>query len=312
MNFLSLIHLASISIVPSLSKLVINGGDKDSAEIKQMVSKIISAMCVFFVPMFVDLTLSLVGENSVEVGECWINANSISIAKYRAIENAKEELRKAKKAEELAKLQAENKRQENIRKEYLKKKKEEIKSNMSGSGSGGEGDCNGSYTGTKYSLTNEELIQIARMVYGEYSGDEVGMKAVASHMANLYEIRQYLGYGRGQSFFTYITTCGWYATARIRYNSNYDSAKAREVVKDVIVNGNRTLPLYIDEFDMFPGDIQGASSVSDSNNYTSGVTQIRNIYGASGTYYCITKTGYSANIFFYTANGESYKNNKGY
>lgn len=299
-------------LIIRLAKLVINGGENHSSELKQIVSKIISAMCIFFIPMFVNITLSLVDEAKVEDGECWINANSSTIAKYQAIENAKKELAKAKREEEKAKLMQENALKEEVRKEYLKKLKEEIKKNATVSGSGGAGDCKGSYQGTKYNLSEDEITQLSRMVYGEYGADENGMRAVASHMANLYEIRQWMGYGKGKSLANYITTCGWYATARIRYSSKYDNATARKVVKDVLVDGNRSLPPYIDEFDMFPGDVLGASSVNDYKNYTPGVTQIRGRWDGRGTYYCTTSAGWSANLYYYTDTAKKYKNEKGY
>ena len=302
-----------------LAKLVINGGKDESSEIRQMVAKIISAMCIFFVPMFVNISLSLVDEAGVDEGECWINANSVAVAKYRAMADLQEEERKAEKALKLAKIAEENQRKEEVKKEQWKQAKEKFKnwtSVGSGQGSGGLGDCKGLYKGTKYNLTEDEIVKLARIVNREYSADEVGAKAVASHMANLYEIRQYLGYGKGQSLFTYITTCGWYGSAafnsRTMSKSQYDSEISKNAVREVIVNGNRTLPLYIDEYDMFPNDINGASSIDDYKNYTPGVTRLYNVYGATGIYYCTTSAGWGANIFFYTSNGESYKKKMGY
>ena len=190
----------------------------------------------------------------------------------------------------------------------------EIVSNVIGQGSGGARNCSGSYVGQKYSLTNTQKQKIAGMIYSEYGYDLNGMKAVASQMANLYEINSYNDSNctRNRSFYEYITDtgqCGWYASADNPSSTNADALRA---VEDVIINGNRTLPLYIDEFDMFPGDIVGASSISDSNSYQPGVTKISNKYGSSGTYYCITKSGSGANIYFYTAKGESYRVAKGY
>ena len=176
-------------------------------------------------------------------------------------------------------------------------------------GGSGAGDCKGSYTGPKYSLSTAEKQKLAGMVISEYGGDIIGMKAVASQMANLYEKRKYQGNVGGKSLYEYITTCGWYASAD---NPPSTNATALQAVEDVLVNGNRTLPLYIDEFDMYPGDIVGAHSMSDSNSYQVGVTKIANIYGSSGTYYCITKSGYDANIFFFTDGAEQYRIAKGY
>lgn len=301
-----------VVLIIRISKLVINGGENHTHELKIMVSKIISAMCIFFVPMFVNIAMSLVDQARVQEGSCWKNANKITIAKYQVIEEAEKELEKAQKALERAKISEENKRIEEARQEELKKKLDKIRSNNSISGSGGESDCKGSYKGPKYNLTEDEIIQLSRMVYGEYSADENGMRAVASHMANLYEIRQYLGYGKGKSLFTYITTCGWYATAKIRHSSKYDNSLAREVTEDVLVNGNRSLPPYVDEFDMFPGDVLYASSINDYKSYQPWVTKIRGRWDGSGVYYCTTSSGRDANLYYVTENGKQYKKAKGY
>ncbi len=187
--------------------------------------------------------------------------------------------------------------------------------NTIGSGSGGAGDCAGSYVGTKYSLTDAQKKKIAGMVIGEYGSDLNGMKAVASHMANLYEINLFNNSSctKGKTFYEYITSpvgsCGWYATYNAAPTTNANALKA---VEDVLINGNRTLPLYIDEFDWYPNDILGASSLSDSNSYKVGVTKLENKYDSKGTYYCITKASHDANIFFYTTRGENYRVAKGY
>ena len=176
----------------------------------------------------------------------------------------------------------------------------------------GAGNCRGSYTGKKYSLTEVQKQKIAGMLIAEYSADIHGMKAVASQMANLYEINSYYDSDctRNRTFYEYITNtgkCGWYASAD---NASSSDTRALQAVEDVLINGNRTIPLYIDEFDMFPGDIIGA--YSDSSAYQVGVSKLRNKYGGVGTYYCITESSYDANIFFYTDAAEKYRVAKGY
>lgn len=155
------------------------------------------------------------------------------------------------------------------------------------------------YKGKTYSLTDSQKQKIAAMVYGEYSGDLVGMKAVASQMANLYEYQQIYGNSCGnRTFYNYITSgdgCKWYAT----YNATYSSSKslALQAVEDVLIKGNRTLPLYINEFDMFPGDIKDPLS---ADSYIQGQTQIRGKWGGSGVFWCITKTAGDGNLFYYS------------
>ena len=315
-------------------KMVFSSDDKVfSKGIKGIVTKAIAAVAIFFVPTLVNLLLSLMNRAAFNDSICWINAEESTIQSYRAVEEAQKKMEEEKiraeneEAERVRKAKEEVRektREENEKKakEEAKKKKEEAYSSSGNSSSGstssgntntgGMNDCNGSYNGTKYNLTDQEISELARMVKGEYGSDLVGMKAVASHMANLYEYRKSNNATKGQSLYQYITTCGWYATARanVRLNPSYNDARAQQAVKDVLVNGNRTLPLYIDEFDMFPGDILGAS-MNDAASYQAGVTRLNNRYGSSGTYFCITRSGSDANIFFYTDGALRYKEKNG-
>lgn len=162
------------------------------------------------------------------------------------------------------------------------------------------------YSGTRYNLTEAQKKKIAAMVYHEYSGDLVGMKAVASQMANLYEYGRYRGAGctTSKSFYNYITSpvcsscCGWYAT----YKETTYNNLALQAVEDCIINGKRTLPLYIDEFDMFPGDIISPLAFGQ---YKQGSSSIKGRWGGSGKFWCITKHGSDANLFYYSS--DTYK-----
>lgn len=157
------------------------------------------------------------------------------------------------------------------------------------------------YEGTRYSLSEEQKKKLAAMVYAEYASDLDGMKAVASHMANLYEYKTWGGYTHS-SFYDYITTTGWYAE-RTRTWTYYNDI-ALQAVNDCIVNGNRTLPLYIDEFDMFPNDIYDPLGF---DSYVRDLNVIRNKYGAIGKFWCLSlNQSNEGNIFFYTS--ENYKN----
>ena len=163
------------------------------------------------------------------------------------------------------------------------------------------------YKGTTYNLSDDQKRKIAGMIMCEYSTDLNGMKAVASQMANLYEIRKYANSSctSSRSFYEYITApvcsgcCGWYACYSASSTTNANALKA---VEDVIINGNRTLPLYIDEFDMYPGEISPKLQPSE---YVQGVTQITGDYGGKGKFWCVTPSGNSGNLFYYT--NENYK-----
>jgi hypothetical protein len=58
-------------------------------------------------------------------------------------------------------------------------------------------------------------------------------------------------------------------------------------VKDVLVNGNRTLPLYVDEHDCL-SDITSIStgSVKDRSAYKQGKTIVKNRYGSTWIFWC--------------------------
>lgn len=153
------------------------------------------------------------------------------------------------------------------------------------------------YNSNKYTLNDTQKKKLAAMIYQEYGYDLVGMKAVASHMANLYESR-YKKNRSSSGFYNYITSTTWYA--KQTRNATYSSSKslALKAVEECIINGNRIFPTYIDEFDMFPNDIKNAKSI---NSYVKNATKVSNIYGSSGTFWCFTinKNG-NGNIYFYT------------
>ena len=284
--------------------------------VRSIILKTIAAVVIFFIPTITNVTLSLVSQTKFSATECWTNANTETIERYKAVEEAQAKLEEEKRAKEAKKAEemriAIEKTREAARKENEKKAEEERRRKQqegAGGGSGGQNDCKGSYSGTKYNLSQYEITGLARMVTCEYGTDANGMSAVASHMANLYEIRNHYGNTGGRSLYQYITTCGWYACARKLGDSSYDNSQAQQVVRSVLVEGKRTLPLYIDEFDWYPHDIKGATWES-YKSYTPHVTQLNNVYSSSGKYFCITISGHDGNVFFYTATAERYKNEK--
>ena len=163
------------------------------------------------------------------------------------------------------------------------------------------------YPGTKYNLSDSQKKKLAGMIVGEYDADLNGMKAVASQMANLYEYMKYLNNScvRNRTFYEYITLqacdgcCGWYGTWNKAPSSNANALKA---VEDCIVNGNRTLPHFVDEFDGYPGDV---SPKLQPNEYQQGVTKITGKYGGSGKFWCATPYNNYGNLFYYSS--ETYR-----
>lgn len=137
-----------------------------------------------------------------------------------------------------------------------------------------------------YNLTNDEIKSIANLCYQE-QGSVKGAAAEASLMTNRFEL---YGENRGYSkLYTYVKDSGWWANSDYwMRNGNADDSVVNAVA-NVFINGNRTLPDYIDEHDCF-SDIRSIdnsyANVYDRSNYVSNVTKIENIYGARYTFYC--------------------------
>jgi len=166
------------------------------------------------------------------------------------------------------------------------------------------------YYGTKYSLTTSQKQKLAAMVYSEGGYNYVGMKAVASHMANLYEERKFNDPSINESFYEYIHDNKWYSagTRSEKYDgSSQYMRQALEAVEEVIVGGRRTLPLYIDEFDWFPNDVVNAM---DKSKYVQGQTIYNNKYSRTEiVFWCfnLNSKGTSGNIFGYIKKYSNYR-----
>lgn len=138
----------------------------------------------------------------------------------------------------------------------------------------------------QYNLTEAQLKGIARLCYKEQTTPE-GAAAEASLIANRYELYPNSRYS---NIYEYAKN-GWWADAEIHMNnSQNDNAAVLKAVRDVLINGNRTLPLYIDEhdyiYDISSAITNGAShSIFDRTKYIVGTTILRNTAGAKYTFY---------------------------
>lgn len=128
-------------------------------------------------------------------------------------------------------------------------------------------------------LRQNELVHLTRLCVQEQGESEAGIKGEASLMMNL--ARKH-----GRPVYEYVLTSGWFSKAR--YWMQYGSATQEQVdwVADVLINGNATLPPYVDEHDCF-SDIAWISTgaVRDRSAYIKDVTVIRNRYGATYTFW---------------------------
>lgn len=155
---------------------------------------------------------------------------------------------------------------------------------------------------TKYTLTDDQLLKIARLCNQE-QGTVTGAKAEASLMANQLETSasRRKKYGTGaDGLYNWVRNGGWFAKAAHWMDNGSVSDAILAGVKDVLVNGNRTLPLYVDEHDCF-SDIKSIStgSVKDRNAYVQGKTVVKNKYGSTWTFWSFPDS--TSDPFGYTA-----------
>lgn len=154
-----------------------------------------------------------------------------------------------------------------------------------------------------YNLTDEQIHGLANVFVSEEGEGEAAIRAVASHLLNRFE-RYPIG-GLNDPY-NYLIYAGWWGSAsfnqgRIGGSHGTASATVDGYVSDVIRNGKRNIPLFIDEYDMFPGDVAYATNngatitKGDRSQYVKDVTVVHNVYGSTYTFYGF----YGEDIFGY-------------
>ena len=145
---------------------------------------------------------------------------------------------------------------------------------------------------TKYKLNDTQVKHLAIICYREQGSNDAGVRACASHMCNYYEKWQ-------KSNFKNVYECtfgsGWYwnKEKNMKWVQDHPNVPQSVVdaVRDGIVNGNRTLPEYVDEYDCL-SDIASASNNGinfnplDRTQYKKDITKVKNVYGSAWTFYC--------------------------
>lgn len=164
---------------------------------------------------------------------------------------------------------------------------------------------NGIFRGEQYSLSEEDMKALARAAMNENNCNLTAFKNELSLMANLYE----RGNRREKypTLIDYIRDGGWFADSTVRAldNTSRNVPDDRlQAVKDVLVDGNRTLPPQIVEHDCL-GDldwievngvkyegINAGNCKGDKNTqvfnkslYLTNTTKIHNKYGATYIFY---------------------------
>lgn len=139
----------------------------------------------------------------------------------------------------------------------------------------------------KYELSNEEIRKISNLCYQEQSS-VAGAAAEASLMCNLFESSRGVNYS---SVYDYVRNSGWFARAPHYMDNGHCSEEIVSVVANVINQGYRVLPKYVDEHDCF-SDIVSATNEGKSinsknrNEYKKNITKMSNRYGSNYTFYC--------------------------
>lgn len=300
-----------------LGKMVLgNGNDDFKKGIKGIVTKMIAAVCVFFIPVLVNLLLAMLNKQSYDSGNCWINANTATIAMYKSLEEAEKQQEKEARAEEKRKADEAREVLAQLREAERQENEKETASNLDGNYylTGKE-----NFPGKKYDLTESELLDLAKICASEQSG-VLGAAAEASLMANLFETKMggsYKGVSGGTGLRNYVRNGGWFSNAAKKMDDPNRKVKSEVLaaVRDVLVNGNRVLPSNIVSHDCWlchkvtcnekksliydpdnkKGDICGLEIdgvlytdpefISNRKNYIRDKTIIYNLYGSKTMFY---------------------------
>ena len=169
----------------------------------------------------------------------------------------------------------------------------------SSSSSGGTGG-----TFPTYSLTDDQINDVATGITGETGGTDLfAAKQEASQMANINEVT-FKRSNTGDDLYNTLHNSGWYNQASWTRGMTDISKQA---VQDVLVNGKRTLPRYVTEHDMFPGDIENPKERSE---YKKG-DPVRNKNGSSYKFYDFFGKNKDGDISgYFDKDYETYKDDK--
>ncbi len=263
---------------------------------RYVIRRIIYTMTIFLIPTTVFALFDILGIASDDSKMCWTYAGEVSIKEIKDVMQTNHE-QLEKEIEE-------------YRKEIASRLKIVDKKSLRTivEGSDDTNDGSGITIGQKYHFTEKELKAIAYVAHRE-QGSAKGAAAEASLMANRFELHG----GKYKSLIKYVRNSGWFAHSKSRIDHPGNVSKSTlAAVKDVLVNGNRTLPLYIDEHDYF-GDISklktgnltlhSNSDIKKRRNYKKDKTIVYNKMGSKYTFYSFPTP--TSDPFGYTAGGLS-------
>lgn len=292
-----------------VKNVIANGDGIQEKNLKIFVRRVIMLVVVFLVPSLVSGTLDIVNNSNTFASDiigsytkCLDNTKKIDY--YEKSFNNKVLKEEDERKEDLKRQLQGFQRGIKEREEYYKelRKLKSVPSKKSSDNDSNSDSDDGNSVGKTYKLTDAQVNGLAHVCVREQGNNVKGAAAEASLMANLTEEKGY------SSVYDYVLHGTWFngASSAMSNSAYQPSPKVLEKVKDVLVNGNRTLPLYIDEHDCwdcnsvntcsgFRGDIckldtngkiiSSLSGIKDRSNYKKDETKIYNAYGDSGEYY---------------------------
>lgn len=127
LNFLSIIVPIILVLMVSieLCKIIFGDANKDVPKVfKSVISKMLAAVAIFFIPTIVNLLLSLLNQTSYNASACWVNANSYTISEFKTVEEAKKLQEEAERNREIEEDKKEREKIQEIREKYRKENAE--------------------------------------------------------------------------------------------------------------------------------------------------------------------------------------------
>lgn len=295
------IGLVIMLMIDFAKNVVTNNEENIKKNYSLALKRLIFCVCLFSVPTIVSFVIGVVEDSisglNVNYQSCLKNVDNIEYY------------------QELADLEKEKEENEKQQQNEVNRENNAILNNSNPDAN----SSNDYIPGKKYTLTDSQLRGLAKVCQNE-QGTVLGAKAEASLMANRFELFG-SNYGTdGDGLFNYVANSGWFANSK---STIYDTSNLRSeilsAVKEVLVLGNRTLALYVDEHDCIDCGRYGfdvvkivnndkiitdSEGLKNHNNYKKNNTIIYNRYGSVYTFYTFPTS--SSDPFGYT----SYAKNK--
>lgn len=257
------------------------------------IKRIICAMAVYLIPSIVKAVIYMVDDSGIAVTNdflaCLTNIDDIEY--YEKLDEKKKEQEEKAAEEWYASIDASKRFKDSVLK---------IVGSSKGDGSGTT--STGTVVGTTYTdLTEAQLKGLTALCIQEQGANVDGVAAEASLMANLFEERG-SSYGSGGSgLYNYVQNSTWWnSAASYMSQTGRVTSELLDAVKDVLVNGNRTLDLWVNEHDCIDCGAYGFDVVSITNgnevissvegrlnrsNYQEDVTKVHTKYQSAGEYW---------------------------